>query len=103
MQTKNTQEKSRPFMKLGQLIALLVLLWLGGCATQVEKLPSSPVKSVQLPPLPKYAQQPPMPPECSPTCETNLTSVRESWLARLMMPTLPVPPAPGSTTKPVKP
>ena len=103
MQTKLTREKSKPFVKLGQLIALLVLLWLSGCATPPAPLPSLPVRSVQIPPLPLYAKQPPMPPECSPTCETNLTSVRESWLARLMMPTLPETPAPGSTTKPVKP
>ena len=103
MRKKPTPENSPPFMSIGVVIALLVLLWLTGCATPPAPPPSLPVKSVQIPPLPSYARQPPMPPECLPSCAGALTTKRESWHGLLMMRTLPGLPANVDMTKRVKP
>jgi hypothetical protein len=103
MQSKYTPKKSPLFVRLALLTVPLALLLLSGCATPPAPPLPLPVKPAQMPQLPGYAKQPPMPPECSPTCERNLTSVRESWLARLMTPTLPAPPASAGTPKFEKP
>lgn len=103
MRRKPTGENSPPFVSIGTVIVLLALLWLSGCATPPAPPPVLPVKSVQIPPLPSYARQPQMPPECLPSCESGLTTARESWLGLLMTLTLPGLPASGDTAKRVKP
>ena len=103
MRKKPTPENSPPFISIVTVIALLVLLWLTGCATPPAPPPSLPVKSVQIPPLPSYARQPPMPPECLPSCESALTTERESWHGLLMTLTLPGLPANVDMTRRVKP
>ena len=100
MPNKPTPPKSRPFLSSVTLLVLLVVWSLIGCATPPAPLPSLPVKSVQIPPLPGYARQPPLPPECLPTCESALTKERESWLSLLQTLTWPDAPANANTTKP---
>lgn len=103
MRKKPTPENSPPFISIVTVIALLVLLWLTGCATKPAPPPSLPVKSVQIPTLPSYARQPPRPPECLPSCESALTTERESWHGLLMTLTLPGLPVLDAMTKRVKP
>ena len=103
MRKKPTPENSPPFISIVTVIALLLVLWLTGCATPPAPPPSLPVKSVQIQTLPSFARQPPMPPECLPSCESGLTTERESWHGLLMTLTLPGLPANGDTKRRVKP
>lgn len=103
MRKKFMPRKSRPFIGLGTLIALLALLWLSGCAAPSAPPPPAQARSVQIPPLPSFARQPTRPPECWPSCETALMRERASWLGLLTTPTQQVPPASGGTTTPIKP
>lgn len=103
MLKKTTPRKSPPFIRFGTLIVLVLLLWIAGCATPPAPLPISPPKPMQMPPLPSYARQPKLPPECLPSCESALTSERESWLNLLQTLTWPGSPASAATTKPAQP
>ena len=103
MRKKPMPKKSPPFMSIGTVIVLLLVLWLSGCATPPAPLPPLPVKSVQIPALPSYARQPAPPPECLPTCESGLTKERESWLNLLQTLIWPAEPASVSTTAPAQP
>ena len=103
MPKKPTEKKLPAFVRTSTVLVLLALLWLAGCATPPMQPPSAPVRSVQIPPLPSYARQPPLPPECLPSCESRLTTMRESWLNSLQTPTWPGSPANAATTKPEKP
>lgn len=103
MRKKPMPKKSPPFVSTGTVIVLLLVLWLTGCATPPVPLPPLPVKPVQIPALPSYAKQPPMPPECLPTCENRLTIMRESWLEQLTTLTLQGPLVNAPTTPPAKP
>lgn len=63
------------------LMLTVPLILLVGCA------PVSPnsdanwqtVKPAAYPPLPKQAQQEPLPPFCLPTCSANLSDAMKSW------------------------
>ena len=102
MRKMPTPRKSPPFVSIWTVLALLAVWLLSSCATPQPPLPSAPVKSVQIPPLPSYAKQPPTPSWCLPNCETGLTKERESWLGSLRTLTLPVLPASADTRKPTK-
>ena len=93
-------KKSPPFVSISTALVLLLALLLAGCAAPPPTLPTAPVKSVQIPPLPSYAKQPPTPLWCLPNCETGLTKERESWLDSLRTLTLPGLPASADTKKP---
>lgn len=95
-------KKSPPFIWTWPALALLAVWLLSGCAAPPPPLPSEPVRSVQLPPLPTFARQPETPSECWPTCLDALTSARESWQTLLTGDTSPAAPANSSTTAPGK-
>lgn len=100
MHKKPTPQKSRPFVPSLTLLVLLVVWSLAGCATPPAPMPSAPVRSVQIPPLPSYARQPPTPSTCLPTCSAALNSERQSWLELLTTEASPDAPANANTTKP---
>lgn len=102
MRRKNMQKKSKPFISIWTVLALLAVWLLSGCVTPQPPLPPEPVRSVQLPPLPTFARQPEIPSECWPTCWDALTSERQSWLKSLTSDTSPAAPASASTTPPAK-
>ena len=83
MPKKHTPSKSRPFVPSLTLLVIVLVWSLVGCATPPAPMPSAPVRSVQMPPLPSYARQPPTPSTCLPTCSAALNSERQSWLDRL--------------------
>ena len=95
-----TPPKSRPFLPMWSALVLLVVWSLVGCATPPAPMPSAPVRSVQIPPLPSYARQPPAPSTCLPTCSAELNSERQSWLELLTTEASPDVPASANTKKP---
>jgi len=103
MPKTSTPPKPQPFVSWPTAIVLLLLLLVSGCKTLPQTPPSVPVRSVQIPPLPSYAIQPEIPPDCSPSCLEKLTGLREKWLRMLMTPEPQGLPASGNTTQPVKP
>ena len=102
MRDKPTKPKTRPFLTTSAALALLLLWLLAGCETQPTQPPIVPAKPVRLAPLPSYARQPAMPPECLPTCLDGLTKERESWQTRLIGPISPGGLASGNSTAPAK-
>ncbi len=102
MRRKNMQKKSKPFISISTVLALLAVWLLSGCVTPQPPLPPGPVSSVQLPPLPTFARQPETPSECLPTCLDALTSERAYWQTLLTGDTLPAAPASASTTPPAR-
>lgn len=102
MRRKTMPKKSKPFISISTVLALLAVWLLSGCVTPQPPLPPEPVRSVQLPPLPTFARQPATPSECLPTCSDALTSERAYWQTLLTGDTSPAAPASASTTKPAK-
>lgn len=102
MHKKPMAKKSPPFVSIWTALVLVLLWSLAGCETQPQQLPSAPVRSVQIPPLPQYARQPQTPSVCWPTCLDALTIERKNWLQWLNNGALPEELANGSTTKPEK-
>lgn len=102
MPRKPTPKKSPPFISASTVLLLLAVWLLSGCKTPPPPLPSEPVRSVQLPPLPTFARQPEIPSECWPTCLDALTSERAYWQTLLTGDTSPAAPASASTTAPAK-
>lgn len=98
MRKTPTPKKSPPFISASTVLLLLAVWLLSGCETPPKPLPSAPVRSVQIPPLPTWARQPATPSECLPTCLDALTRERESWQTLLTGATLPGAPASASTT-----
>ena len=103
MPRKPTPKKSPPFISASTVLLLLAVWLLSGCAAPPKPLPSEPVRSVQLPPLPTFARQPATPSECLPTCLDALTSERAYWQTLLTSDTSPAAPASAITTPPAKP
>lgn len=83
MRKTPTPKKSPPFISTWTVLALLAVWLLSGCVTPPPPLPSEPVRSVQLPPLPTFARQPATPSECLGGCLQKLTTMRESWRSSL--------------------
>lgn len=102
MRKTPTPKKSPPFISTWTALALLAVWLLIGCETPPPPLPSEPVRSVQLPPLPTFARQPEIQSACSPTCWDALTSERQSWLKSLTDATSLAEPASANTTAPEK-
>ena len=100
MRKKPTPKKSPPFISIWTALALLGVWLLSGCVTPPPPLPSEPVRSVQLPPLPTFARQPATPSECLPTCLDALTSERAYWQTLLTGEASPAAPARASTKPP---
>lgn len=80
------------------LLALLLTVWLPGCAPSSPLL-ASPTPAPLIPPLPQIARQPALGPECSPSCSAALTTEREAWLQQLTPPESPARPASGPMTR----
>ena len=99
MRKTPTPKKSPPFISTWTVLALLAVWLLSSCATPPQPLPSEPVRSVQLPPLPTFARQPATPSVCWPTCLDALTTERKNWLTWLNNGALPAELVNGSTTK----
>ena len=102
MRKMPTPRKSPPFVSIWTVLWIVLAWSLFGCATPPQPLPSEPVRSVQLPPLPTFARQPATPSECLPTCLDGLTSERAYWQTLLTADTSPAAPVNVSTTPPVK-
>ena len=98
----NTPRKSKPYSATRRALALPLLLLLTACAAPPQPLPSAPVRSVQIPPLPAYARQP-TPSVCLPSCLDALTIERLSWQKLLTPPESPGGLANGNMTPPAKP
>ena len=103
MPKTKTPNKPKPFLSPWTMLAILLLLLTSGCVTQPKTLPPSPVRGVQLPPLPATARQATTPSVCSPTCSDALTKERESWRQSLTKAASVGSPASAPTTPPAKP
>jgi len=102
MRRKTMPKKSPPFISISTVLALLAVWLLSGCVTPPKPLPSAPVRSVQIPPLPTFARQPATPSACLPTCLDALTNERAYWQTLLTGDTSPAVPVSASTTPPAK-
>jgi len=102
MPKKPTPERPPPFISTWAALAIVLIWSLSACGTRPTPLPSAPVRSVQLPPLPTYARQPETPSECLPTCLDGLTRERQSWLTLLTEEESPAAPANANTATPGK-
>lgn len=100
MRRKTMPKKSKPFISISTALALLAVWLLSGCVTPQPPLPPEPVRSVQIPPLPKYARQPETPSMCLPTCLDALTNERAYWQTLLTGDTSLAAPASARTTPP---
>lgn len=84
---------------LWKLLALALLMLVGGCATNSPPPVLVPAPSPAIPPLPAEARQPKPPIECLPTCSEGLMRLRKELLRTLQQLHSPAKPANAPTTR----